>query len=80
MSVAHVPQANFPNPQPFNPPESSPSGTNGLKPRIQNCLIEKYLTQLGKNELLGEPYVKDYLNYQKRRNCRPNTIRCVSRR
>ena len=26
-------------------------------------------------ELLGEPYVQDYLHDQKRRNCRPSTIR-----
>jgi len=76
MSVAHVPQANSLNPQPFNPPDNLSDGADRLNPSLKNCLIEKCLTQLGKNELLGEPYVKDYLNDQKRRNCRPNTIRC----
>ena len=76
MSVVHVPQAKSLNPQPFNPPENLSEGADGLNPSLKNCLIEKCLAQLGKNELLGEPYVKDYLNDQKRRNCRPNTIRC----
>jgi site-specific recombinase XerD len=39
-------------------------------------VIEKCFKQLGNQELLGGPYVKDYLYDQKRRNCRPNTIRC----
>ena len=38
-------------------------------------LIEKYLKQLAAKELLGEAYVRDYLHDQKRRNCRPNTMR-----
>jgi integrase/recombinase XerD len=38
-------------------------------------LIEKYLKQLAAKELLGEPYVRDYLHDQKRRNCRPSTMR-----
>ena len=38
-------------------------------------LIEKYLKQLAGKELLGEAYVRDYLHDQKRRNCRPNTMR-----
>jgi len=76
MSVAHVPQAKFLNQQPFNSPDNLSEGADGLNPSLKNCLIEKYLTQLAKNDLLGEPYVKDYLNDQNRRNCRPNTIRC----
>jgi len=76
MSVAYVPQASFLNPQPFKPTDNLSDGSDGLNPSLKSCLIEKYITQLGKNELLGEPYVKDYLNDQKRRNCRPNTIRC----
>ncbi len=41
----------------------------------ESKLIEKYLKQLATKELLGEPYVRDYLHEQKRRNCRPNTMR-----
>jgi integrase/recombinase XerD len=37
--------------------------------------IEKYLKQLAAKELLGEPYVRDYLHDQKRRNCRSSTMR-----
>ena len=76
MSVSYVPQAKFLNQPPFNPPDNLSEDADGLNPSLKNCLIEKYLTQVGKNDLLGEPYVKDYLNDQKRRNCRPNTIRC----
>ena len=76
MSAAHVPQAKFLNQQPCNPPDNLSEGADGLNPGLKNSLMEKCLTQLGKNDLLGEPYVKDYLNDQKRRNCRPNTIRC----
>ena len=38
-------------------------------------MIEKYLKQLAAKELLGKPYVRDYLHDQKRRNCRPSTMR-----
>ncbi len=75
MTIEHVPQEKFPDRQPFNPPGSPPQVTDGLHPSLQNPLIEKCLKQLGEKELLGEPYVKDYLHDQKRRNCRPNTIR-----
>ena len=61
--------------QPFNPPESPPQDTDELNPRLKNPLIEKYLKQLVKKGLFGRPYVKDYLYDQKRRNCRPSTIR-----
>ena len=54
MSVAYVPQASFLNPQPFNPPDNLSDGSDGLNPSLKDCLIEKYLTQLGKNELVGE--------------------------
>src|SRR4030043_317966 len=75
MAIEQVPQEKFPDRQPFNPPESPPQGTDRLNPSLQNCQVEKCLKQLGQKELLGEPYVKDYLYDQKRRNCRPNTIR-----
>ena len=74
MSVAYVPQASFLNPQPFNPSDNLSDGSDRLNPSLHSCLIEKYLTQLGKIELLGEPYVKDYLNDQNRRNCRASNI------
>jgi hypothetical protein len=38
-------------------------------------MLEKCLKQLGNQELLGGPYVKDYLYDRKRRNCQPDTIR-----
>ena len=45
-------------------------------PEPDECnLIEKYLKQLADKELLGEAHVRDYLHDQKRRNCRPNTMR-----
>ena len=75
MTVEQVPQEKFPDRQPFNPPESPPQETDALTPRLKNPLIEKCLKQLVEKELLGGPYVKDYLHDQKRRNCRPNTIR-----
>jgi site-specific recombinase XerD len=76
MSVAHVPQAKSLNPHPFNPPDNLSEGADGLNASLKNCLIEKCLKRLGDQELLGGPYVKDYLYDQKRRNCRPSTIRC----
>jgi len=38
-------------------------------------LIKKCLKQLAAKELLGESYVRDYLQDQKRRHCRPSTMR-----
>jgi integrase/recombinase XerD len=53
----------------FQPPENP-------TPEPDECnLIEKYLKQLAAKELLGEAYVRDYVHDQKRRNCRPNTMR-----
>jgi hypothetical protein len=67
MSVAYVPQASFLNPQPFNPPDNLSDVSDGLNPSLKNCLIEKYLKQLGKNELLGErsPSRPRFDQYQK---------------
>ena len=76
MAIEQVPQEKFQNRQPFqNPPESPPHVTDELNPSPQNDLIKKCLKQLGEKELLGGSYVKDYLSDQKRRNCRPSTIR-----
>jgi len=74
MAIEQVPQEKFPDHQPFNPPESPDQETDALTPR-KNPLIEKWLGQLAEKGLFGRPYVKDYLYDQKRRNCRPNTIR-----
>jgi integrase/recombinase XerD len=76
MTTEQVLQEKFPEHQLFNPPESLPKGTDRLSPSFPNCQVEKCLKQLAEKELLGEPYVKDYLYDQKRRNCRPNTIGC----
>jgi integrase/recombinase XerD len=41
----------------------------------ESDLLEKYLRQVAAKDLLGEPYVRDHLHDQKRRNCRPSTMR-----
>jgi integrase/recombinase XerD len=69
MATEQVLPEEFPYHQLFKPPES-PS-----RERDELSLIEKYLKQLGDKELSGEPYVRDYLQDQKRRNCRPSTMR-----
>jgi integrase/recombinase XerD len=74
MAVEHVLQENFVDRQPFNPPENPDQEMDALIPR-KNPLIEKCLGQLAEKGLFGRPCVQDYLYDQKRRNCRPNTIR-----
>ena len=68
MATAQVPQEEFHYHQQFKPPVSP------LPEPDESNLIEKYLKQLAGKELLGEPYVRDYLQDQKRRNCRPSTM------
>jgi hypothetical protein len=69
MATEQVPQEEFPYHLLFQPPENP-------TPEPDECnLIEKYLKQLAGRELLGEAYVRDYMHDQKRRNCRPNTMR-----
>ena len=75
MAIEQVPQEKSQDRQLFNPPESPPHVTDELNPNPQNYQIEKCLKQLGQQELLGGPYVKDYMYGLKRRNCRPNTLR-----
>jgi site-specific recombinase XerD len=75
MTVEHVPQAKTHHRPSFNPSESPPPVPDGLNPGLQNYLIAKCLKQLVKKGLFGRPYVQDYLYDQKRRNCRPSTIR-----
>jgi site-specific recombinase XerD len=53
----------------FKPSVSPPPATD------ESRLIEKFLKRVAAKELLGEPYVRDYLQDQKRRNCRPSTMR-----
>ena len=53
----------------FKPPETPAPATPELN------LIDQYLKQLATKELFGEAYVRDYLHDQKRRNCRPSTMR-----
>jgi len=74
MAIEQVPQEKFPDRQPFNPPGSPDQETDALTPR-KNPLIEKWVMQLADKGLFGWSYVKDYLYDQKRRNCRPSTIR-----
>jgi len=75
MAIAQVPQEKIQDRQPFNPPESPPQVTDALNPGPQAYLIEKCLRQLVKKGLAGRPYVQDFLYEQKRRNCRPSTLR-----
>ena len=69
MTTEQVPEEEFDYHLLFKPPESPPPETAELS------LIDKYLKQLAAKELLGGPYVRDYLHEQKRRNCRPRTMR-----
>jgi integrase/recombinase XerD len=69
MATEQVPQEEFHYHQLFKAPESPPPETDELNP------IDKYLRQLAAKELSGEPYVRDYLQDQKRRNCRLSTMR-----
>ncbi len=69
MTIEQVSEEEFDYHLLFQPPENP-------TPEPDECnLIEKYLKQLAAKELLGEAYVRDYLHDQKRRNCRPNTMR-----
>ncbi len=65
MTTEQVSEEEFPYQLLFKPSVSPPPEPDELN------LIEKYLKQLAAKELLGEPYVRDYLHDQKRRNCRP---------
>jgi site-specific recombinase XerD len=69
MAIEQVSEEEFPYQLLFKPLVSSPPETDEVN------LIEKYLKQLAGKELLGESYVRDYVHDQKRRNCRPNTMR-----
>jgi integrase/recombinase XerD len=75
MIDEHVPQAKIQHRWPVSPPASPDQEIDALTLRQENPLIEKYLQKLIKKGLFGRPYVKDYLSDQKRRNCRPSTIR-----
>jgi integrase/recombinase XerD len=69
MTTEQVPQEEFPYHLLFKPLVSALPETDAVN------LVEKYLKQLAAKELLGEAYVRDYLHDQKRRNCRPSTMR-----
>jgi site-specific recombinase XerD len=69
MTTEQVPHEESPYQLLFKPLESSPPETDELN------LIDKYLRQLTDKELFGGPYIQDYLHDQKRRNCRPSTMR-----
>ena len=73
MTVAQVPQEESSYRQPCRPPESPPPVAGCL--RLRDCQLEKWLKQLGEKGLFGGPYIKEYLDDRKRRNCRPNTLR-----
>ena len=44
-------------------------------PESRHLQINTYLKKLHDRGLFGWPHVKDYLSDQKRRNCRPSTLR-----
>jgi integrase/recombinase XerD len=73
MTVVRVPQEESSDRQPFLPSESPPPVAGSS--RLRDCQLEKWLKQLGEKELFGGPYIKEYLDDRKRRNCRPNTLR-----
>ena len=75
MAIDQVPQEKIPDHQLFNPPKSALQVTDALNPGSHAYQIEKCLKQLVKKGLLGRLYVQDFLYEQKRRNCRPSTIR-----
>jgi len=67
MAFEQVPEEEFHYHQLFTPPESPAPD--------ELSLIEKCLKQWAEKALPGGPYIQDYLHDQKRRNCRPTTIR-----
>jgi integrase/recombinase XerD len=69
MTIEQVLHEEFPYHLLFKPLEIPPPETDELN------LIDKYLKQWTDKELFGGPYIQDYLHDQKRRNCRPNTMR-----
>ena len=69
MATEQVSEEEFPYQLLFKPSVSP------LPEPEESDLIEKYLKQLAAKELLGEPYVRDYLHDQKRRNYHPSTTR-----
>jgi integrase/recombinase XerD len=71
MTVAQVPQEE--SSDRFHPPESPPLVASNL--RLRDGQIEKWLKQWGEKGLFGGPYLKEYLDDRKRRNCRPSTLR-----
>ena len=71
MTVAQVPQEE--SSDRFHPPESPPLVGSNL--RLGDGQIEKWLKQWGDKGLFGGPYLKEYLDDRKRRNCRPATLR-----
>jgi site-specific recombinase XerD len=73
MIVAQVSQEKSPDRLPFHPPENQPSVTGNF--RLQDGHLEKWLKQWGERHLFGGPYLKEYLEDRKRRNCRPATLR-----
>jgi len=69
MTTEQVSEEEFDYQLLFKPAENPPPTTPELN------LIDQYLKQLAAKELPGGPHVQDYLHDQKRRNCRPSTMR-----
>ena len=55
-------------------PNVSDSAESSLS-ESRHLQITIYLEKLAKRGLFGWPHIKDYLTYQKRRDCRPGTLR-----
>jgi integrase/recombinase XerD len=75
MTVENIAQGKSQHRRPRITSASPERETDAVTTKLKNPLIEKCLKQLVKKELFGRPYIKDYLDGLKRRNCRPNTIR-----
>ena len=75
MAIEQVPQEKFHHRLPGNPPGSPLPVTGELNPNPLHCQIDKCIKQLDGKGLFGGPYIKEYLDDRKRRNCRPNTLR-----
>ncbi|MGD8706912.1 MAG: tyrosine-type recombinase/integrase [Syntrophobacterales bacterium] len=73
MTVGQDPQEKSQDRLPFCPPENPPLVAGSF--RLRDCHIEKWIKQLEEKDLFGGPYIKEYLDDRKRRNCRPNTLR-----
>jgi len=48
------------------------------KPTFRQQVLKRLLENISAHDLVGKPYVEQYLHDQYRRNCRPNTLRLTA--